>query len=40
MNFLVVNKVLDKMVNNIRSIDISLELISLKNGIIIDKKFQ
>ena len=40
MNFLVVNKILDKMLNDTRINDISLDVILLKKGIIIDKKGQ
>jgi len=40
MNYLVVNKILDKMINDTRIIDISLNVISLKKGIIIDKNCQ
>ena len=38
MNFLVVSKIFDKMYNDTRNIDISLNVILLNKGIIIDKK--
>ena len=38
MNFLVVNKILDKMYNDTRNNDISLSVILLNKGFIIDKK--
>ena len=38
MNFLIVNKILDKMYNDTRNIDISLSVILLNGGFIIDKK--
>ena len=38
MNFLVVSKIIDKMYNDTRNIDISLNVILLNKGIIIDKK--
>lgn len=40
MNFLILNKIFDKMVNDTRYIDISLNYISLKNGNSIDKNLQ